>query len=140
MVHVHAAALFGLVELGLIPEDEHSPDRQPEKAGEQDNEAQLFSEDRPPSATDAAQEDDRGNEALGHSSRLKFGPDGCEGPLANHLPSDLAAAFALDALGLNWPHVSAPSEALIEVLLVQLQGSSKLLAASGGDFLGHAPL
>ena len=65
----------------------------------------------------------------------KFGPDDGVGLLAKHCPGQLAFGLSLQLAGSAGVHVSAPREALIEVLLIDANKFGKLPPAFGGNLL-----
>jgi hypothetical protein len=93
-----------------------------------------------------AEEGYEDGEKAGHSGlgfllawlgRNQFGPDAGVGLLAQHLPRQFALRIDLGAARALWIHVSAPGQALIEVLLIDARQSGEALAVVGVQLICH---
>lgn len=145
----HTAALLALAD--LIGRPDLAPSNESNDTGNAESNAEFnrgISDSRSGAvqSTEQAAEEKEQVESVALHGRApsgglgigQLGPDSGVGALADHLPCDLAAALALDTLGLDRSHVPAPRKALVEVLLVELQRYGQFLAPGGRDFLVHA--
>lgn len=67
----------------------------------------------------------------------QVGPDALPRLLAKHLPRDCSVRIDLDAARLGWVHVTAPCQALVQVLLVDAELFSPFAPLGGGELLVH---
>ena len=68
----------------------------------------------------------------------KVGPDSTPRFLTQHLPRQSPPRFRFGLSGFCWLHVSPSSEALIQILLVDVQLFSQSFAFAGSYFFSHA--
>jgi hypothetical protein len=77
-----------------------------------------------------------------HLRRLRFsefGPDACIRLLAKHLSGDFATGIDFCSSRALWVHVAAPSQALVQVLLIDARQGGDALTVVGGELFWHAP-
>jgi hypothetical protein len=67
-------------------------------------------------------------------------PDACIGLLAQHLPRDFAVAGDFSGESVGRVHVSAPSEALVQILNIDAGKGGKALTVFGCKWLEHSPI
>lgn len=75
---------------------------------------------------------------LGFAGFGQLGPDASPGFLAQHLPRDLPRGFRFNTARLGWVHVTAPSEALVQVLLMHTHLCGDLAAYFWSDLASHS--